>query len=183
MKQLFFIVAAFIIVQTVSAQSEGPKEVTPEVLQKIKSEVELMVPAFKKKLATQDLTPEEVEFSLDTFRIEQIVSKRMDIDYSSVGMLLTVNDMTKSYDKLMNRYYNKLLKILKPEDKKVLIAAQKAWIAFRDAESRLIALMSQEQYSGGGSIQANIAVSAYNDLVENRTGEIFNYYDRVIKDK
>ncbi len=107
----------------------------------------------------------------------------MDIDYSTVGMNITVDEMTSSYDKLMNKYYNKLLKILKPDDKKILVTAQKAWLAYRDAEAKLIGKMTKEEYSGGGTIQSNIATGSYSDLVVKRAIEIFNYYDGIIKDK
>ena len=106
----------------------------------------------------------------------------MDIDYSTIGMNITVDEMTSSYDKLMNKYYNKLLKTLKPGDKKVLINAQKAWLTFRDAETKLIGTMTKEVYSGGGTIQSNIATGAYSDLVVQRTIEIFQYYNNIQRD-
>ena len=84
---------------------------------------------------------------------------------------------------MLNKYYNKLLKILKPEDKKILVTAQRAWLAYRDPEAKLIGTMTKEEYSGGGTIQSNIATGAYSDLVAKRTIEIFNYYDAIIKDK
>jgi uncharacterized protein YecT (DUF1311 family) len=183
MKQIFFLSLLFLLGQFSFAQNDGPKEITPQVLQKIKTDVEKLVPAFKKNLSKQDLNADQVEFSVDTFRIEQIVSKRMDIDYSTVGMNITVDEMTTSYDKLMNKYYNKLLKILKPEDKKTLVTAQKTWLAYRDAEAKLIGTMTKEEYSGGGTIQSNIATGSYSDLVVKRAIEIFNYYDGVIKEK
>lgn len=183
MKQTFFFLLLFLSGQSLFAQNDGPNEITPPILQKIKTDVEKLIPAFKKNLSNQDLTTDQIEFSVDTFRIAQIVSKRMDIDYSTVGMNITVNEMTSSYDKLMNRYYNKLLKILKPEDKKILVTAQKAWITYRNAETKLIGTLTKEEYSGGGSIQSNIATGSYSDLVVKRAIEIFNYYNGVIKDK
>jgi uncharacterized protein YecT (DUF1311 family) len=164
-------------------QNNGPKEITPQILQNLKADIEKQVPAFKQRLSKQDLTVDQIEFSLDTFRIGQLASKRIDIDYSTAGMNMTVEEMTNSYDKLMNKYYNKLLISLKPEDKKVLVNAQRAWIAFRDAESKLIGTMTKEEYSGGGTIQSMIAVGSYSDLVVKRAIEIFNYYDSIVKDK
>jgi uncharacterized protein YecT (DUF1311 family) len=107
----------------------------------------------------------------------------MDIDYSTLGMNITIEEMTASYDRLMNKYYNKLLKALKSDDQKTLINAQRAWLAYRDAEAILIGTMIQEEYSGGGTIRSNIAVSSYAELVVKRTIEIFNYYDGIIKDQ
>ena len=183
MKQILYFLIFFLVRQSSFAQNDGPKEITPQILQKIKMDVEKLVPAFNKNLSDRDLTSDHIEFSVDTFRINQIVSKRMGLDYSTFGMNRTVDEMTASYDKLLNKYYNKLLKILKPEDKKILVTAQRAWLAYRDAEAKLIGTMTKEEYSGGGTIQSNIATGAYSDLVAKRTIEIFNYYDAIIKDK
>jgi hypothetical protein len=51
-------------------QNDGPKEITPQILQQLKSNIEKQIPAFKQKLSKQDLTADLIEFSLDTFRIE-----------------------------------------------------------------------------------------------------------------
>ena len=115
--------------------------------------------------------------------LKSIASKRIEIDYSTSGMNISVDELTNPYDKLMNKYYNKLMKLLKPEDKKVLITAQKAWLAFRDAELNLIGTMTEEEYSGGGTIQSNIRVGSYSTLVSERTIEIFNYYNGITKDE
>ena len=106
----------------------------------------------------------------------------MDIDYSTAGMNITVDELTIGYDKLMNKYYSKLMKSLKPEDKKVLITAQKAWLVFRDAEIKLIGTMTEDQYSGGGTMQSNIRMGQYSSLVVERTIDIFHYYNGILKD-
>ena len=165
------------------AQNDGPTNVTPEMLQKIKAAVEIQVTKYRQGIAKKDYTADRVDFSVDTFRIERIVAKRIEADYSTMGTTEAVSDGTEAYDKLMNKYYNKLLKLLKPEDKKVLIAAQKAWLQFRDAEFKLIGIMGKDEYSGGGSIQSNIAVDTYSELIVKRTVDIFNYYDNAIKEK
>ena len=161
----------------------SPKEISPEILKKIKAEVETQIPTLKLKLSKQELNADEIEFKIDTFRIETIASKRIEIDYSTTGMNISVDEMTIAYDKLMNKYYNKLMKLLKPEDKKVLITAQKAWLVFRDAELNLIGTMTDDDYSVGGTIQSNIRVGSYSSLVVERTIEIFNYYNGIIKNE
>jgi uncharacterized protein YecT (DUF1311 family) len=90
--------------------------------------------------------------------------------------------LTASYDKLLNKYYNKLLKALKPEDQKILISAQRAWLVYREGEIKLINTMVKDEYSGGGTIQSLRAVGSYGSLVVNRTKEIFEYYDSIIKE-
>ncbi|MCR4033669.1 MULTISPECIES: lysozyme inhibitor LprI family protein [Flavobacterium] len=167
----------------VAVGQNSPKQISPEILKKITSEVEAQIPKLKLKLAKQELNADEIEFKIDTFRIQEITSRRIDIDYSTTGMNISVDELTNSYDKLMNKYYNKLMKLLKPEDKKVLITAQRAWLAFRDAESKLIGTMTDEHYSGGGTMQSNIQTSQYSSLVVERTIAIFRYYNGVIKKK
>ncbi len=165
------------------AQDDGPKEVTPQLLQKIKAEVDKEAILLKQKLSKDDYSAERIEFSIDTFKIEQIVSKRIDIDYSTAGMNIAVSEKTTAYDKLLNKYYNKLLKSLSAEDKKVLIAAQKSWLAYRDAELLLIGTMTKDEYSGGGTIQSMIATGSYSALIVRRTVEIFNYFDGIMKEE
>jgi uncharacterized protein YecT (DUF1311 family) len=107
----------------------------------------------------------------------------MDIDYSTAGINSTINDLTASYDILLNKYYQKLLKSLKIEDRKVLIDAQRAWIAYRDSEAKLIWTMKDVEYSRGGTIQSNIATINYNYMVKYRAIEIYSYYEsNILKD-
>ncbi|MEN2401745.1 lysozyme inhibitor LprI family protein [Flavobacterium sp. MC2016-06] len=163
------------------AQNDNPKEITPEILKKIKAEVELQIPKFKKSLLKQNFNTKEIEFAVDTFRIERITAKRIHIDYSTAGMSNSVNELTVLYDQLLNKYYNKLMKLLLPEDKKALIKTQRAWLVFRDTESNFASVMSDDEYSGGGSMQSNARSGAYCGLVTDRTIEIFHYYNRIIK--
>jgi uncharacterized protein YecT (DUF1311 family) len=162
-------------------QSDGPKEITPPVLQQIKTAVDKLIPAYKKTLERKELSSDEIAFSIDTFYIQQVLSKRIDLDYTTAGMNKAVQEMSSAYDQLLNKYYNRLLKLLKPQDKTTLVAAQKAWLQFRDTESKLIKTLSKDEYSGGGTIQSNIVTSSYADLVVKRCIDIFNYYDDIIK--
>lgn len=177
-----FLLLSFSCMQSY-AQEQPPRQVTPEILAQIKKEVEKDAADYKKTLSSSDYSASQIEFAIDTFTIEHIVSKRMDYDYSTAGMNMAMDEMTQGYDKLLNKYYNKLLKLLKPADQKVLIAAQKAWIAYRNAEGKLIGTMSKDEYSGGGSIQSNIANGRYADVVVSRAIEIFLYYDDAVSNK
>ena len=48
-----------------------------------------------------------ISFTLDTCRIERIASERMKIDFSTVGMSNSVNELNRQYDQLLNTYYQK----------------------------------------------------------------------------
>lgn len=162
-------------------QNDVLREVTLKDIAKINTEVDKAAIKFKKSLSTDYLSSDQVEFTVDTFKIQLIATKKMEIDYSTSGMNTAVNDMAKAYDKLLNKYYNKLLFLLNPIDKKILIAAQKAWLVFRDAEIKLIGTMAEDKYSGGGTIQSNIATSRYSNIIITRTNDIFDYYESVQK--
>ena len=180
MKKL--LVTIIIITSAKISFGQYPKEMTPQSLQKIKTEIEKQIPVIKKSLYKQNLTEKEIEFIVDTFRIEELCSRRMEIDYSTSGMNDAMDEREKEYDKLLNKYYNKLLNLLKNDDKKTLIKAQRAWLAYRDAEFELIGTLTIDEYSGGGTIQSNIASGERCELVVNRTIEIYNYYNGIITD-
>lgn len=164
------------------AQYKKAVEITPKVLMEIKAAVEKQLPAYKNDLIKKDvdkfLSADQIAFSVDTFRINKIREKRMDLDFTTAGMNDATYAMADDYDKLMNKYYNKLLKSLKSDDKKILINAQRAWLAYRDAEGKLIGTITGE-YSGGGTMQTNIASSDYAVIIVKRTVTIFQYYDSV----
>lgn len=157
--------------------------ITPQILQEIKEKVEKEVLAFKNKLSAGKMSVDEIEFAVDTFKINRIALKRLDIDYTTLGMNTTMYQEADSYDKLLNKYYNRLMKSLKPDDKKTLITAQKSWLTFRDTEYELIKTLRKEEYSGGGTMQTTIIAGQYYDLIQKRTIDIFNYLNEIIKDK
>jgi len=105
----------------------------------------------------------------------------MKIDNTIVGMNKAIQEMSSAYDQLLNKYYNRLLKLLKPQDKATLVTTQKDWLQFRDTESKLIRTLSKDEYSGGGTIKSNIITSSYADLVVKRCIDIFNYYNNIVQ--
>lgn len=176
MKSTILIIALFFSLSSFSQHNEL-SELTPAILKSIKTDIDYKAILFKASLSKTEMTPAQIEFSVDTFKIEQIAIKRMVIDYSTTGMNETINNLTASYDILLNKYYQKLLKSLKIEDKKVLVVAQRAWMSFRDSEARLISTVTKDEYSGGGTIQSNIATLSYSHRIKQRAIEMFNYYD------
>ena len=63
-----------------------------------------------------------------------------------------------------------------PTDKAVLVAAQKAWLVYRDKELKLINKISDEKYSGGGTIWQVLNASDYYGMVKQRTIEMHSHY-------
>ena len=75
-------------------------------------------------------------------------------------------------DAELNRLYQKLESRLmrRPEAKQELVAAQRVWIAFRDAECRFAASGVQ-----GGSIYQQVYQGCLQDLTQARVGNFNNY--------
>jgi uncharacterized protein YecT (DUF1311 family) len=182
MKYPILLILIFFQTATFAQTSDGPVEVTPVMEKKIRQDIEKAVVPFrqsKKKSGDTDLS---IEFAVDTFRIEQYMEKYMDVDYSTAGMRTAVYEGAHQYDSLLNKYYKKLLAVLKPEDKKVLIQAQKAWITYRDSELKLVDVVSKDEYSGGGTVQLLTDASYYLEIIKNRTIEIYEHLSRATQD-
>ena len=62
----------------------------------------------------------------------------MEKDSSTAGMVQAVSKAGKEWDKEMNDLYQDLKKSMKPDEWADLVAAQKAWIAYRDAQTKSI---------------------------------------------
>ena len=139
---------------------------------------EQAVEAYKKSLQQLGTHPAQIEFGIDTFKIERAVAIALDRDNSDIGMNQACYDAAKQYDLLLNKYYRKLSAVLKDEDKKILISAQKSWLAFRDAEVSLVEVVSKEEYSGGGTMHALTEASHYLELIKSRTVELLDHYIR-----
>ncbi len=182
MKPFLFLLALFIITLSAHAQkANGPTSVTPAMLQKFTAEIESELPAFTvryEKLNSErtDKFDEGIKFAVDTFKIERMMVKCMDADYSTMGMNTAVYEAAAKYDALMNKYYKLLSAKLQPADRPALIAAQKSWLAFRDNEVKLYQMLRKDNYSGGGTIQSNFMSAQYLDIVKTRTLTLFEYY-------
>ncbi|MDB5193624.1 MAG: hypothetical protein JWQ96_3187 [Segetibacter sp.] len=88
------------------AQDAGKKEITPQVLQRIKADVDKLGIKFKQSISAEEITKDEIEFSVDTFKLKHIAGKRIDINYSTAGINVTIESLTAGYDKLMNKHYS-----------------------------------------------------------------------------
>jgi len=116
-----------------------------------------------------------IEFGIDTFRIERIQERKMDLDYSTAGMLRASYEGLAEYDKLLNKYYKTLLAKLNSEDKEKLKKTQRNWIEYRDSEIELIGIMSDDEYSGGGTIQRLVVASRIQYFTKQRVITLFDY--------
>ncbi len=138
-------------------------------------------------------------YQLDTFIVEGIYSRQLEADQTTYGMNRASRDCEVAYDQLLNKYYQILLKKLNKEDQKQLVAAQRAWLKFRDSEDQkqlvaaqrawlkfrdserqVNAALIKSQYSGGGSIQQLIYASQHLYITRTRVNELVGYLTRIM---
>jgi uncharacterized protein YecT (DUF1311 family) len=159
-------------------RAQGPRPFTDGDERQLRAAIDKEAALLRQSLLKEQTAPPLIEITLDTFRVERYLERRMAIDYSTAGMRMASMEAAHRYDSLLNKYYRKLLQTLKPADRPVLVAAQKAWIAFRDAEMKLVAVMSKEEYSGGGTVQQIINTDAYYQAVRERALGIIDHLTR-----
>ncbi|HEY1112308.1 MAG TPA: lysozyme inhibitor LprI family protein, partial [Chitinophagaceae bacterium] len=142
---------------------------------KIRQGVEQSATRLKTDLKKDGVSDLVIELTIDTFRIQQFMEQYMAIDYSTAGMRGASHEAADRYDSLLNKYYKKLAAVLAPEDRKVLVQAQKAWITYRDSELKLVGVVSKDEYSGGGTVQQLIDSSYYLEIIKSRTIDIYDH--------
>jgi uncharacterized protein YecT (DUF1311 family) len=89
----------------------------------------------------------------------------MDRATSQLDMTLCAKQMAENADRRLNRSYQAALCYMGPDEQRQLIAAEKAWIAYRDADCALWG-------SGGGSIAPMNELLCREDLSNKRAEEL-----------
>jgi uncharacterized protein YecT (DUF1311 family) len=177
MKNILFPFA--ILFHLIAFSQNDPQEVTPAIQKSIKADIDRAVLKLQTRLKNDRESNLQIEFAVDTFRVEKYFELYTKYDYTTAGMTSVGYEAAHAYDSLLNKYYKKLLSVLKPADKAVLTQAQKAWIAFRDAEEKLVSIISKDEYSGGGTVQQLVDTSQYLELIRKRVIQIFEHLDRI----
>lgn len=170
----------FISFNCVTGFCQSPRQLTRQDSVRIEKQTEEYLSFLRDQLEKETFPDDSkktmiIAFTLDTCRIERIASEQMKIDFSTVGMSNSVNELNRQYDQLLNTYYQKLLVKLKDSDKEKLKQAQRNWIQFRESELKLINLLSEDRYSGGGTIQINRRSAGSLYLTKKRLIEMFHY--------
>ena len=121
----------------------------------------------------------EKEFYIDTFYIERLWALEIEYDGSTLGMNQATYRAEQAYDKLLNKYYKKLLDQLQGRDKEKLKVSQRNWLKFRDSEKEVNYALRDKQYNGGGTIHSIFVSNKNADITRQRVFEIYHYLDRI----
>jgi uncharacterized protein YecT (DUF1311 family) len=175
MKDILILMVLLVLTQTAFSQVK----ISDSRLSEIKMKIEKDVSDLKKELEAKDdieLNKQlSIDFRLETYRIDTLLHRRIEIDYSTAGMIQATIEARDSYDKLLNKYYKLLMSKLNSVDQESLRQTQRNWIAFRDSEIKLCGVLSKDEYSGGGTIQRTIVSGEVLDLTVKRVLDLYGY--------
>jgi uncharacterized protein YecT (DUF1311 family) len=171
------------VITTTLGFAQSPVEISDADLVRYKQDIQKESLKLKQELLKKDYLNDfdeqvSIDFQIDTFLIERLLSKRISIDYSTAGMTKAAYDAEIEYDKLLNKYYQLLLKKLNDSDKDILKLSQRNWIQYRDSERKLNSEIAKDEYSGGGTMQRIIVASGYTEITKKRVIEIYSYLSR-----
>ena len=114
---------------------------------------------------------EEAKDPLDA-QIARLLAK----DDSTAGQMQAYDKGIDLWDREMNRVYGELMKQLSPAGREALKVSQRAWLAWRDAQARLI----QETYGrAAGTMYRPMATAHVMETVKARTLQLRRYLEIV----
>jgi len=97
--------------------------------------------------------------------IDVAMDQAMDKDPSTAGMVRAYSDANTKWDRKMNSLYKELKEKMKPEEWTALVTAQKAWLAYRDAQRKsLLATYGQME----GTMWIPVSALREMDLTKDR---------------
>lgn len=88
---------------------------------------------------------------------------------TTVGMVECTVKAMEAWEQELNRVYQELLKRLPPEDQDALRKAQQAWLAWRDAEFRLIEQVYDRQ---AGTMFVSLMAAEKMKIVRTRVAQL-----------
>ncbi|MBN1151165.1 hypothetical protein JXA84_08120 [candidate division WOR-3 bacterium] len=123
-----------------------------------------------------------VDWEVETYIIDSFMIRAMEVDPTTYGMVSLTEEAAEAYDSLSNKYLLYIKKKLESrEDSLILEESCRAWANYIEAEKKLIWLMAEEKYSGGGTIQNIIISSRILGLSMSRAETIFDYASEMMR--
>ncbi|WP_082026720.1 lysozyme inhibitor LprI family protein [Flammeovirga sp. OC4] len=115
----------------------------------------------------------DIEYQIDTMIIYHIFQT---LSYRAGGrMKRTSLVLIWEYDKLLNKYYQKLMSVLNDEEKEKLILSQRMWIKFRDREDDFKGVLSCINPVKHGTMTTEISNYYRSEIIRRRVEDFTNY--------
>lgn len=177
------LLAAALLFHVFSCYAQFPEEITEADLTLFRQKIQEQIPHLKEEISKRKFTNEVekalvLDYELATFQITKMMQMVKQKNYSTQGMIEAAYNAEIEYDKLLNKYYKILLNKLNESDRESLKKAQQSWIKFRDSERDLVAILSNDEYTGGGTMHRVAEADYRTEITKKRVADLFNYVIR-----
>lgn len=140
--------------------------------------IDVRAEILRTELSSSYALPIEVEYGVDTFRIESFLRASLELDYSTMGMSLALYNAREAYGLLIEKYVGLLHEELNEEDQSRLRSLQVTWEGFAKSENEFNQYIAIPEYSGGGTIQNLFVADRSLEICRNRVADLVGYLMR-----
>lgn len=158
-----------------SACFTGFSQLSDAQLKRLEYQVDSAASILHEKLITKSESLLSTQFTVDTFKVETLLAKKMRVDTSQAEHITAINEAEIQYTFLMDKYYSLLMNIYDEEGKKSIALAQKKWLKYRDDEIKMTERLYDEEKKGN-LISKEIAKATENlELTKERVVELYKH--------
>jgi len=169
MKTLFTFIMSF------SICSVGFSQLSDAQLKRLEYQVDSSASVLHEKLIAKSESLLSTQFTVDTFKVETLLEKKMRADTSQAERISAINEAEIEYTFLMDKYYSLLLNIHDEEGKKSIILAQKKWLKYRDDEIKMTEKLYDEQKKGDLKSKEIAKATENLELTKERVVELYKH--------
>ena len=116
----------------------------------------------------------------DTYSIDKSEQEALDKAISTSDMVDATYEALKQWESEMDKYYNKLIKVLSKEAQEAFKESQEAWVEFRDAEFKAVVGLRDGLQ---GTMHIPIAASNEKEIIKQRALTLKWYYQYLLEHK
>lgn len=113
--------------------------------------------------------------------IDKWLDRCIEKDYSTLGVVKCYDEAIDMWDVELNRVYKKLMKSLKPNERKLLRASQREWVKFKEKEFEFLnsyPYMNNNKVEHG-TMSLIVVQERKLDIIKHRTLELKEFLDFV----
>lgn len=153
----------------------GFSQLSDAKLKRLEYQVDSSASLLHEKLLAKSEPLLSTQFTVDTFKVEQLLAKKMAADTSQAERIAAINEAEIEYTFLMEKYYSLLLNIYDEEGKKSIAAAQKKWLKYRDDEIKMTEKLYEEEKKGDLKSKEIAKASENLELTKERVVELYKH--------
>jgi uncharacterized protein YecT (DUF1311 family) len=168
MKKIVFVLVGMI-------SFSGYAQLSEAQLKRLEYQVDSAGSLMHQKILDEGKTKLNATFTVDTFKVESLMSLKMKMDTSKAEQVIAINDAEIAYDFLLTKYYKILLTRHDEKSQKSLALAQKKWVQYRDDEIKMTEKFYDEQTGGNPDDKAVAKAAEHLELTKARVIELYKH--------